>query len=250
MDRERKDAERAFVLHRRPFRDSSQIIDIFSRNDGRLALVARGARSRRSRYRGVLQPFMPLELGWSIRGDLGTLTGAEPAGRATVLGGDALLAGFYVNELLLRLTHRHDPHPEVFEDYVSVISGLASPGQIDAALRVFEFRLLKNLGYGIQLEHDIVTGAALEREALYRVRPDEGPMPVSSAADGGLVFSGADLSEIAAERFSQPDVQRAARKIARAAIDICLDGRELKTRKVMYAIHNRRRTIEKDEAGS
>ena len=241
MDRQRREAEKAFVLHRHPFRDSSQIIDVFSRNYGRLALVARGVRSRRSRYRGVLAPFMPLELSWSIRGDLGTLTAAEPVGRPVTLGGDALFAGFYVNELLLRLTHRHDPHPEVFSDYAMVIGALSDAERIDATLRVFEFRLLKNLGYGVHLQHDIVSGSALAPDGLYRVRPTEGPLPVSSASGGGLIFSGAELSAIAEEKLDDSTVRRAARRIARAAIDICLDGQELKTRKVMYAIRDSRR---------
>ncbi len=105
--------EPAYVLHHRPYRDSSLILDVLSAAYGRVALVARGARRPKSRLHGVLQPFQPLLASWSLRGEMGTLTAAE-ARAGGGLRGRALISGFYVNELLLRLLHRHDPHPQLF----------------------------------------------------------------------------------------------------------------------------------------
>ena len=133
----------AWVLHHRPFRDTSRILDILSLEHGRLSLVARGARSAKSKLRGYLRPFTPLQLSWVIRSDLGTLTGAEMNGAPISLTGDALLSGYYVNELLLNLLHRHDPQPEIHAAYASTVAALAGSSDIAASLRHFEIELLR-----------------------------------------------------------------------------------------------------------
>ncbi|MEE3237110.1 MAG: DNA repair protein RecO, partial [Pseudomonadota bacterium] len=116
--------EPAWVLHHRPFRDTSRILDVLTRDHGRLAVVARGSRTGRSRLKGILRPFLPLRLSWVIRTDMGTLTGAEMNGAPVSLTGEALMSGYYVNELMLRLVHRHDPQPEIFAIYESTIGAL------------------------------------------------------------------------------------------------------------------------------
>lgn len=237
--RSRIASQPCFLLHGRPFRDSSQLIDVLSRDHGRLALVARGVRSNRSRYRGVLRPFLPLELSWTIAGDLGTLTGAEPAGSLPVIHGEALMAGFYVNELVLKLTHRHDPQPELYDAYAAVVTRLASQPDLEYALRCFELRLLRVIGYGLDLEHDMVTGLPVEERAWYRVRPAEGVARVTADGPGDAVFSGSELRDIAGERFADPALLRRARRILRPAIEHCLEGRELSSRRVMRAMRRR-----------
>lgn len=231
---------RAYVLHRRPFRDTSQIVDIIARDHGRLSLVARGARAKRSKIRGILQPFTPLLLGWSIRTDLGTLTQTEAASAQLALHGDLIHSGFYLNELLLKLTHRYDPQPEIFDLYTATLSSLAATNaRPDAILRQFEFEFLSLNGYGVALRHDIVTGEPLEPSALYRVRPDAGPLKVSSHSDG-LVFDGATLEAVANKLFDQPAILAAGRRIARAALELRLDGKALRTRQVMREIAGHR----------
>ena len=133
--------EPAWVLHHRPFRDSSRILDILSRQYGRLSLVARGSRGAKSRLKGLLRPFSPLNLSWVIRSDLGTLTGGDMSGVPMSLSGDALLSGYYVNELLLNLLHDHDPQPAIFEIYGRTIAKLSAAefqgtvaGHLDRAL--------------------------------------------------------------------------------------------------------------------
>lgn len=231
---------RAFVLHRRPFRDSSQIVDIFAADHGRLAVVARGVKSAGRRSKTALQPFQPLLMSWTARSELGTLSGAEPAGPPVVLSGDGLHAGFYVNELIMKLTTRLDPQPQVFELYRSVLATLATGVELAPPLRWFELRLLAELGYGLELTSDGMDGSTLAAERYYRVVPDNRPMPVSGPSAHDLVFRGDELLAVATGAFEREEICRIAQRITRAAIDRCLDGRALNTRKVLAAIHARR----------
>lgn len=239
--RRRIEQEAAFILHHRPFRDTSQILDVLSREHGRLALVARGSRGPRSRLKGLLRPFMPLALSW-VQGasDLGTLTGAEVRGAPLRLGGDELLAGYYVNELLIHFLHRHDPQPAIFETYAATITTLAATAGPAACLRQFEMELLRELGYAIDLGRDARNGAALEPARHYEYRPAQGPVAVDRPG-GSLVFTGETLAGIAAMQFGEPATLRAAGRLLRAVIDFHLDGRELKSRKVLHDLRRARR---------
>ena len=165
----------AFLLHRKPYRDTSLLIEAISAEHGRLGLVARGARGRRGGLQGLLQPFQGLLLSWSGRGELATLTSAEPNGIPLSLRGDALISGFYLNELMLRLLPRHDPHPELYQRYVETLQSLAASGQDEWTLRLFERDLLQELGYGLLLTHEGGSGEMVEPEARYCYHPEFGP---------------------------------------------------------------------------
>ncbi len=222
-----------FILHHRPFRDSSQILDLISRDHGKLSVVARGSRGARSRLKGVLRPFMPLSISWVIKSDLGTLTGAEVRGAPLSLSGDALLSGFYVNELILHFLHRHDPQPEIFDAYGHTIEALAAAGtDIATCLRQFEMELLRQVGYALSLDHEFGSNNPLDVQQHYEYRVEQGPVPVSRS-EGPLVFRGELLSAIAEQRFSEPDVLRAANRLLRDVISFHLGGKELKSRKVL-----------------
>jgi DNA repair protein RecO (recombination protein O) len=236
MSQRRVHAEPAFVLHHRPFRDSSQIIEVLSRDQGTLALVARGSRSTRSKLRGLLRPFLPLSLSWVARSDLGTLTGAEAAGPPLRLEGDALLSAYYVNELILRFLHRHDPQPEIFRAYAGVVSALAGADNVAACLRDFEIDFLGQIGYALNLESEAESQQALDPAVSYRYRIDHGPVVVARGG-GRLVFSGAELSAIGRREFERPEVLRAANRLLREVIDFHLGGRELNSRKVLVELH-------------
>lgn len=177
--------EPAYVLHGRAYRESSLLLEVLSRAHGRVGLVARGARSGRSRWRNLLQPFRPLLLGWVQRGELGTLTAAEQVASVPLPHGDALFCGFYVNELLLRSLHRSDPHEALFESYRRLLADLAAHGPPQPLLRVFERDLLEAVGFGLQLAVEHGTGAAVEPTARYCYVAGAGPMRVSAGvADG------------------------------------------------------------------
>jgi len=225
----------AWLLHHRPFRDTSRILDILSLDHGRLSLVARGVRSAKSRLRGFLRPFTPLQLSWVIRSDLGTLTGAEMNGAPISLAGDALLSGYYVNELLLNLLHRHDPQPEIYAAYASTVAGLAGTSDIAATLRHFEIELLQLLGYALNLDHDTQTQNKLSPERQYEYRAEQGPVPVQDR-EGPMVFTGEELAAVKRQDFSQPAALKNAGRLLRHVIAYHLDGKELKSRKVMRDI--------------
>jgi DNA repair protein RecO (recombination protein O) len=239
----------AFLLHHRPFRDTSLLLDIFSQDHGRLALVARGARSQKSRLKPLLRPFMPLQLSWLLRSDLGTLTGAELDGSPLTLSGDALMSGYYINELILHLLHRHDPQPEVFVAYGQTIQNLAAADDPAPVLRVFEIELLKLLGYAATFGHEAVTHDAVDPAAHYEYRPEQGPVKVSRES-GAMVFSGATLIAIREHRFADADVLRSAGRLLKNVIAHHLGGKELKSRKVLVDLHRSRAKMVGDETSN
>jgi DNA repair protein RecO (recombination protein O) len=228
-----------FVLHHRPFRDTSQILDLLTRDHGRIAVIARGSRGPRSRLAGVLRPFLPLRVSWVAKTDLGTLTGAEAGGAPVSLAGDALLSAYYVNELILFFLHRDDPQPEIFALYAEVIRSLAGRFDVAAVLREFELELLGLLGYAISLDCEAGTRENILADRYYDYRVEQGPVAVERS-EGPLVFRGAVLQAIAARRFEDHEVLRAANRLLRDIIRYHLGGKELQSRKVLREVHRGR----------
>jgi DNA repair protein RecO (recombination protein O) len=233
--------EPAFLLHHRPYQDSSRILDIFSAGHGRLALVARGSRSAKSRLRGILRPFLPLRLSWVIRSDLGTLTGAEMNGSPISLQGDALMSGYYANELLLKLLHRHDAQPAIFTAYTRTIENLAVSPDVAMPLRHFEMELLRLLGYALNLEHDTESREPLRADTMYEYRVEQGPVPVGERK-GPMVFSGRQLNAVGNEDFDRPEILNCAGRLLREVISFHLGGRELNSRKVLLELRREQKT--------
>ena len=231
--------EPGYILHHRPFRDTSQILDLLTRDHGRIAVVARGSRGSKSRLAGVLRPFLPLRVSWVAKSDLGTLTGAEAAGPPAGLRGDALLSAYYVNELMLNFLHRDDPQPEVFALYAETVADLNACEDPAPALRDFELEFLGLLGYAVNLDHEGGSQAPLEADRHYDYRVEQGPVPVKRD-EGPLVFDGATLQGIAARRFDDPVVLRAANRLLRSVISYHLGGKELQSRKVLREVHKGR----------
>lgn len=223
----------AFVLHQRLWRESSKIVEIFSREHGRLGLVARGIRRSTSPLRSLLSPFRPLLLSWTLRGDLGTLTQAEPFGDVPRIAGNSLMAGFYLNELLLYLIPRHDAQAELYDHYVDTLSVIAASAELEAALRTFELQLLQSIGYGLNLDFESVSGEPVTSDAFYLFEPDRGLVRTPGADQAGLVVRGATLKELALGKFTTPGCAREAKKLLQAALDTQLNGRNLKTRDVL-----------------
>lgn len=235
MRAERVALSPVYVLHQRPWRETSRIVEIWSRDYGRLGLVARGARRPRSPFRSLLQPFAPLLASWTQRGELGNLTGLEAAGPATIIRGRALMAGFYLNELLLRLFPREDPHPALYERYASALDGLGTR-RTAPVLRIFEKHLLDAMGYGLLLTHAAADEAAVLPDGRYRYDLDSGPVPAAGAAGAGLLIDGRALLALHHEALDDADDLRAAKRLLRAALERHLDGRALKTSGVMRAM--------------
>ena len=216
--------EMAYVLSRRPYRETSALLEVFSETLGRVGLVARGVQSPRSKLRGLLDAFKPLLLSWNERGELGTLTGAEPAPQAVKpLSGEAVFCGWYINELLLRLTTRHDPHPRLFTAYAQTLTALAGGGG-ERALRLFEKHLLMELGYGLLLPPE------LDPQLTYRYDWDQGPR----IAEQG--YRGESLVALADETLHTPQQLRDAKHLLREALARHGAGGELETPKLLRAV--------------
>lgn len=228
--------EPAFLLHQRDFRDSSRIIEFFARDHGRVCLFARGVRRPGGALAAVLQPFVPLLLSWSGPGDGGNLTAAELAGMPTQLPAGALMSGFYLNELILKLLGREDPYPDVHEAYGLALAGLAAAPGEGRALRIFEKRLLDSLGLGLDYARIAASGEPVRADAYYHVRAERGVVEAAAGSDPAHTFRGAELLSLAAEELADADSLAAAKQLLRAALEGPLDGRELTTRTVARAV--------------
>ncbi|HEX2493712.1 MAG TPA: DNA repair protein RecO [Steroidobacter sp.] len=242
-DSRRVQLQPAYVLHHRPYRDTSRILELFTRDFGRVSVFARGARGGRKSAASLismLQPFNRLLLSWSAGAEAGQLTGAEFDGTVAALAPERLVSGFYLNELLLKLVVRHDPHADVFELYHGTIESLKNVPDPVRPLRIFEKRLLDALGYGLALECDAVTGEPIDVGAAYQYRLEQGAVLAAGVVEGPLVFTGEVLRSLAREDLSDPASCAGARRLLRAALDRVLEGRELKSRQVMLALRRTR----------
>jgi DNA repair protein RecO (recombination protein O) len=228
---------RGYVLHQRPFRDSSLIVEVFAREHGRMTVFARAARGPRSRF-ALLQPFRALLLSWSGRGEAPTLTAAENAEGPKALPAARLMSAFYLNELLLKLLTRHDPYPELFDQYEATLSQLRQQFATDASLRQFEARLLEFIGYGLNLAAEADTGYPVRGDAYYHFQPGVHGVVIAEPGSSGAIGGGV-LQRLALGSGFETDAElRQARSLMRAALDHCLEGRELQTRAVARSLLN------------
>jgi DNA repair protein RecO (recombination protein O) len=228
----------AYVLHHRPYRETSCLLELLTEAHGRVGAVARGARQARSRWRGLLQPFSPLLLSWSGRGELVTLTAAEAASPLLAIPAARLMSAYYVNELLLRLLGRGDPQRSVFVAYAGVLAQLAGTESEARALRLFEKRLLDALGYGLELARDTLTGTPLDPDRDYLYRLERGPQ-AAGVAEGALVLPGRSLLALGEERLDDAASLADARRLLQAALALYLGERPLKSREVGRAVRRR-----------
>ena len=224
--------EPAYVLHSRSFRETSLIVESFTRDHGRVAVVARGAKSPKSRWRNVLQPFRPLLLSWNQKTDLGTLTAADQVASPPALQGQALYCGLYLNELLMRLLHRGDPHAEVFERYRHVLTELAANTPPQPLLRLFEKHLLEAIGYALLLDREYQGGAEIQPDNWYDYQPDRGPKLCAGTGEGRI--SGNALLALHTEQL-QTEYLRELRMLMRAVISYHLGGKPLASQSLFSA---------------
>lgn len=232
--RSKVDGQPAYVLHTYPFRETSLIVEIFSRDFGKMALLARGARRPRSAIRGLLMAFQPLELAWSGKGEVLTLMKAEWQGGQPLLAGDALFCGYYLNELLMHLLPREDAHEHLFACYGKMLGCLSDDlgGKVNEAdLRRFEKALLQELGYGLTLVHDSA-GQPIIPDAYYTYRMEQGPVRIEFADGATQVVSGQTLLDLEAEDFSSVRTRIESKQLMRTLMAYYLAGKELETRKI------------------
>lgn len=233
--RPKVDAQPAFVLHAYPYSETSLIVDVFSRDHGRVALMARGARRPRSVLRGLLQAFQPLELGWAGRGEVQTLIKAEWQGGQPLLAGKALFCGYYLNELLMHLLPREDAHARLFAVYAETLRRFADGAQ-ESDLRCFERALLQELGYGLTLETD-AAGVAIDIHADYAYEIERGPVRLPAPGGSVQAVSGRTLLDLAHEDFSDPRSLAEAKQLMRTLINHYTDGKTLASRRIFRELH-------------
>jgi DNA repair protein RecO (recombination protein O) len=249
--------DRGYVLHSYPYRETSLILQAWTQKHGRLGLVAKGARRPKSSTRSVLVPFQALALDWFGRGELRTLKTAEPASPATPLAGASLLSAFYLNELLLKLTTRDDPHEGLLAAYDEAIGAMrslsravppATQRDIEPVLRRFELRLLQELGYAVELAREAGTHAPIiaEREYLYVV--ERGPVPAApgETPSNAVKLTGQTLIDLERGDFASAITASQSKQLMRLLIHHSLNGQELATRSLVRDLQR----IEGEEGGA
>jgi DNA repair protein RecO (recombination protein O) len=228
----------SFVLHSYPYRETSLIIDVLSRDHGRIALVAKGAKRPHSALRGVLQTFQPLSLAWSGKSEMRTLTGAEWVGGMLPLAGDALLCGFYVNELLVKFLAREDPHPQLFHHYVVTLTRLAHDEPPVQVLRSFERVLLRETGYAMSLNRTVARKAVLP-EGRYVFDPERGVREASDEYPSNWpVVSGQTLLDMEQDDYHRTQTVAQSKTLMRFLLNTYLGGTPLATRQILIDLQN------------
>ena len=222
----------AFVLHSYPYKETSLIVDVFTRDFGRIALVAKGAKRPYSKLRGVLQTFQPLQASWSGKSELRTMIDAEWVGGMLPLEKTALLCGFYLNELLVKLLARDDPHPVLFDHYVATLNQLAHNEPAPIVLRKFERALLKETGVAADLTRCTDTGAPVEAALDYVVDPERGPRQ-AGGADSWPAVSGKTLLDMEREDYQDGATQAQSKQLMRFLLAHHLGGAPLNTRQIL-----------------
>ncbi len=232
-----RQAGEGYVLHSYPYKETSLLVEAFTRIQGRITFVARSARRPRSAMRGTLMAFQPLSLAWIGKSEVKTLTKAEWLGGVSLLRGEALLCGFYLNELLMRLLAREDAHEFLFDRYSDAMRKLASGIAPAPILRRFEKALLRELGYALLLDCDAATGAPIDPERFYTYDPEKGPLP-AIGRDADRAISGQTLLSISRDEFDGASMLTEARGLMRTLINHRLEARPLNSRRVFKELLN------------
>ncbi|HEC27355.1 MAG TPA: DNA repair protein RecO [Gammaproteobacteria bacterium] len=238
----RVQSQPAFLLHARPFRETSLIIEVFSRQYGRVGLLARGVRNPKSRKRALVMPFQSLLLGWSGKGELPLLTSIEATGRARELAAEQRYAAFYLNELLLKLLYRYDAHESLFDYYNKILDEIYQGVPIQHTLRRFEKELLSQSGYGLILHHEAGSSRPVVAEGQYQYIPERGPRPVSQTAqenhseEQGIYIKGKSLLDYYHDVFYDKESLKECRRLVRHLLDRQLGGKPLHSRRVFHQV--------------
>lgn len=222
----------AFVLHSRPFSDTSLVLKLFTPEYGCIDLLARNARGYKSRFRGILLPFVPFLASWSGRTELKSLSQVENNGMAYQLQGKALICGMYLNELLVRLLPHDDAHQKLFFAYQDVLGKLQQGIKFESILRLFEKQLITELGYGLELRKDTV-GKNIDAEQAYQFLPDIGFLPSMELPNNRNIFLGRHLLDLANNDLKDETSLRAIKFLMRTALNQLLGDKPIKTRELL-----------------
>jgi len=228
----RQDNQPVFVLHTYPFKETSLVVELLTRDFGRIAAVAKGARRPRSAMRGMLQSFQPLVAAWSGKAELKNLHSLEWGEGLLLLRGDALMCGFYLNELMLRLLPREDEHAALFDYYAQTLRTLAEGEELPATLRRFELRMLQEMGYALPLDHD-ERGQLIEPDRHYFYVAEHGPLSRQSGRQNGVQLAGKTLLDMAQGAYSDVQTRQQSKQLMRFLLAHYLGDKPLHTRQLL-----------------
>lgn len=240
----------AYVLHQRAYRDSSALLEMFTPEHGRVGVIAKGMKSRKSNWRGVLQPFQPLLVSWNQRGELGTLVAAEPQGPALVLSPEFIASGFYLNEIIMRLVERQEGQLELFGCYDETLRNIAAiPNlvedravQLEILLRKYEVQLLAALGYGLILDQDVSTGVTVQPDQEYIYQLEHGPVLAGlnepdNVMSQGPRASGETLIALKNYDFSSEKIRLQSKQLLRTVLGYYLGPKPLQSRDLAQSLN-------------
>ena len=230
-----------FILHKRSYRESSLLLDLFSSKHGRISLVAKGGRRNKKNTQALYQPYRSLNVSWTGRGEMGTLTGIDAIGTEFDLKGEQVIAAFYLNELLIRLLHKHESHPELFEAYLMALTRLAHSEPIMIALRYFEKHLLNALGYGLVLDHDVESGEPIRGEQDYYYQLDHGPCSGKPVNTANISISGNTLLALDREELNEGSALEEAKQLMRMTLKTLLGEKPMASRDLYKAYLQQKR---------
>ena len=224
-----------FILHQRSYRETSLLLEVFSREHGRVGLIARGAKRKRAIPQGILQPYRRLLIAWSGKGELFTLTAIEPDFPSITLRSEQIMTGFYLNELILRLLHRHESHSDLFDAYEGALTRLGVGNSEQSILRIFEKNLLQSLGYGLVLDHDVQSGSPIDISQDYYYQFDLGPLASKPSTSEHIKISGLTLQALQKDCLEDAASLREAKHLMRCILRRHLGGKPLASRELYEA---------------
>ena len=220
----------AYILHTRPYKNTSLLVEAFCQHSGRQSFVVKGAKRHNSPMQGLIEPFNSLFLVWGGRGELKNLYKAEPVSPILNLKGEFLYAGFYVNELIMYLLHKDEAYSDLFLSYQKCLSALSAAEDASVVLRYFELELLTELGYGINLKHDARTDEDIDVNRAYQYDFDLGVSEYRGDDPSVLQISGATLVALEKRDLSNEQQKIEAKKLLRRILEYYLEGKPIKTR--------------------
>lgn len=228
----------AYILHSRPYRETSLMIDFFTKEKGRITAVARGARKQKSKTLGQLQPFHPLYISWFGKNELVTLKTVESINTAHQIKNKKILCALYINELLVRLLHRDDPHPNLFVYYQETLMRLERLQNVEITLRLFEINFLRELGYGLQLDRETNTDTPIQCDQLYQLTMDSAIKRLEQSnstfidRNRSRIFRGESLLCLHKGDLSKLNLLSDAKRLLRLILTPLLGDRPLKSREL------------------
>ena len=225
----------SFILHHRPYKETSMLLELFSRDYGRVSLVAKGVRRSKKRAAALYQLYRSLNISWSGRGSLATLTDIEANGPGFALQGEAMMAAFYINELLMRLLHQHEAHPQLYNAYTMALTRLEHGESQLFALRYFEKQLLDALGYGLVLDHDLVSGEPIDAERDYYYSIDQGPSSSKPVSTDFVTVAGSTLLALDREELDEESKLEGIKQLMRLTLRGYLGDKPLASRELYQA---------------